>query len=863
MRYIECDLPIEGLNAITEKEGNAKKPIYQIHKWWARRLGSVFRMLILAAFTEWDDSLSPEDNQHRLWNRFYSKNELKNREGKPPIILDPFMGGGTTVVEALRLGCKVIGIDLNPVAWFVTKKEIDPIDFNALDVAFKHLEATVAPRIKHYYHTTCPQGHEVDVMYSFWVKKIPCLACGEEVRLFPSFRIATKNGEHTVFCPQCYRIKNGVSSLDDLIECPECGYEYIPSEGYSGGGKYTCPSCGQKEKVLKAIQRLEGPPDAEMFALEYYCPICGRGYKGVTSKDKALYEEARAEFQRLRDTLPFPRTKIPEEGRSDPRPINYGYKYFYQMFNERQLLCLSLLLEEILKIEDENTKEYLLLAFSNCLDGNNMFAKYNYPGQKVEEMFARHAYWPTSMPAENNVWGTKYGKGPFEKRYKLLREAKEYTFKPYEMESLYNPSRKFTGDSALGIVGDNLHQGCQAVLKADTSEDMNFIDSKVDAVITDPPYCDNVMYSELADFFYVWLRLALKDRYPWFETEISPRAREIVKNSARHNSSKKPGQADRDAEDFFFQGLTRVFKESHRVLRDGGPFVFTFHHKEPWAWKSVLRSIVEAGFYVSAVYPVHAEMKTSTHLQETGGIAYDIPFVCYKRTVEARKIAWESLKDEIYAQVEDTVGAIRRSGRRISDSDLFVITMGRCLEVYSKYWPNVMRSGQPVDIDTAVDEIEGMVDSLIKSYELKLLPAGLDETTQLYLLYIAGERGLAWDDLRKRFTTGGGFSLEEFNRRNYLEERKGRTVVPTPPSKRLEFIEKEMERGRPLPLIDIVHYLYAVLESGLDIRSDLQRWQRDGLAQVLDLLYKKTGIKVYNQLREHAEAVGAGQRRLL
>jgi len=122
---------------------------------------------------------------------------------------------------------------------------------------------------------------------------------------------------------------------------------------------------------------------------------------------------------------------------------------------------------------------------------------------------------------------------------------------------------------------------------------------------------------------------------------------------------------------------------------------------------------------------------------------------------------------------------------------------------------------------------------------------------------------LTWDDLRKRFTTGGGFSLEDFNRRNYLEERKGRTVVPTPPSKRLEFIEREMERGRPLPLIDIVHYLYAVLGSGLDIRSDLQRWQRDGLVQVLDLLYKKTGIKVYNQLREHAEAVGAGQRRLL
>lgn len=387
MRYIERDLPIEGLNAISEKEGNAKKPIYQIHKWWARRLGSVFRMLILAAFTEWDDSLSPEENQRRLWSRFYSRNELKNKEDKPPIILDPFMGGGTTVVESLRLGCKVIGIDLNPVAWFVTKKEIDPIDFDALDAAFKHLERTVAPRIKRYYRTTCPKGHEADIMYVFWVKKVPCLACGEEVRLFPSFRIATKNGKHTVFCPHCYHITREVSSLDSPVECPECGTEYTPEEGYSGGGKYTCPACGQKESILKAIQRREGPPEAEMFALEYYCKVCGRGYKGVTGSDRALYEGARTEFRRLKGELLFPRTKIPEEGRSDPRPINYGYKYFYQMFNERQLLCLSLLLGEILKIKDENTREYMLLTLSAITETNNTFCRYHETKLGLQNLF--------------------------------------------------------------------------------------------------------------------------------------------------------------------------------------------------------------------------------------------------------------------------------------------------------------------------------------------------------------------------------------------------------------------------------------------------------------------------------------------
>lgn len=681
------------------------------------------------------------------------------------------------------------------------------------------------------------------------------------MRLFPSFRIATKNGKHTVFCPQCYHIKGDVSSLSSQVECPECGMEYTPEEGYSGGGKYTCPSCGQKEKVLKAIQRLEGPPDAEMFALEYYCSICGRGYKGVTSKDKMLYEEAKAEFQRLRNKILFPRQAVPD-GLKTRELLNHGYKYFYQMFNGRQILCLSLLLQELLKIEDQNTREYMLVTFSDCLNANNMFCKYNAQAQKLEPLFGLHAFHPIDIPIENNVWGTKLGRGTFLKYYGKTLRGKRYATSPYEQESLYNPQRRNIGDSAIGVVADKLEGSSTAILKADTAEDLTFINSHVDAVITDPPYCDNVMYSELADFFYVWLHLGLQDKYLVFEQELSPRAREIVKNVARHNGSKKQGEADEAAEEFFFQGLTRSFKECFRVLRDDGLFVFTFHHKEPWAWKSVLQSIVEANFYVTSVYPVSSEGRTGVH-GDPGNIGYDIPFVCRKRVEEPRRVAWETLKDEIHAKVEETVGTVRRSGRRIRDSDLFVIAMGRCLDVYSKYWPNVMRGGQSVDVSTAVDEIEEMTDSLIKSYELKLLPAGLDETTQLYLLYIAGERGLTWDDLRKRFTTGGGFSLEEFNRRNYLEERKGRTVVATPPSKRLEFIEREMERGRPLPLIDIVHYLYDVLESGLDIRSDLQRWQRDGLIQVLDLLYKKTGVKVYNQLREHAEAVGAGQRRLL
>lgn len=122
-------------------------------------------------------------------------------------MLDPFMGGGTTVVEALRLGCKVIGLDVNPVAWFITKKSVEPVDLSKLQEAFKSLERTVAPEILQWYRTQCPKGHEADVMYVFWVKTVECSSCGKKTRLFNSFRIATKGGKDAVICPACYTVQ--------------------------------------------------------------------------------------------------------------------------------------------------------------------------------------------------------------------------------------------------------------------------------------------------------------------------------------------------------------------------------------------------------------------------------------------------------------------------------------------------------------------------------------------------------------------------------------------------------------------------------------------------------------------------------
>jgi len=175
MRPIEKDFPIEHVNEIAEKEAHAKekfRPVLFIHKWWARRLGSVFRTIVL--YTLVDENTKVLDERTGKWRKI-TKEELENPwllylkdvdfGGK--VVLDPMMGGGTTVVEALRTGCKVVAQDLNPVAWFLVKKIVEPVDIEKLEETFKKLESQVADEIKKYYKTKNTQRSTVENLKMF------------------------------------------------------------------------------------------------------------------------------------------------------------------------------------------------------------------------------------------------------------------------------------------------------------------------------------------------------------------------------------------------------------------------------------------------------------------------------------------------------------------------------------------------------------------------------------------------------------------------------------------------------------------------------------------------------------------------
>src|SRR6056297_645117 len=339
---IERGYPIERVNEIAAKEGRAKmhyRPIYTTHKWWARRLGCVFRAISLYTLLDDPEKVSVFEPGHEgstlasygddadgesdidiasllervdmtdpesLWELYPKDVRVEDKK-----ILDPFMGGGTSLVEASRFGAEVVGNDLNPVAWFVTKKELEAgqTDIQELEKAFEQVKEEVADEITQYYKTPCPNGdHEADVMYNFWVKELDCVSCGHTVPLFKDYRIAAgryeNDDKYNVLCPDC----GSVTLVDDWqteSACNDCGHGFVPKEGnVSRGGKYNCPDCGQKYKITDAIQEQEGY-DVRLYSLEYYCEECDhagkdkssyKGYKRVEEADSDLFERAKHEL---------------------------------------------------------------------------------------------------------------------------------------------------------------------------------------------------------------------------------------------------------------------------------------------------------------------------------------------------------------------------------------------------------------------------------------------------------------------------------------------------------------------------------------------------------------------------------------
>lgn len=641
------DLPYEKIYEAARKEASRKKPAFFIHKYFARRITSSFRMMLLGSLLEKDKD---------IWDYLYGS--FENCDLDKFVVLDPFMGGGTSLFEACRLGISVIGNDLQPLSKFVTKALLKTMDVSTVKKSMKILEKKVAPQIMKYQQTTCPECQKkADIMYSFHVKTTRSAGQCKEHALFSNYVLALKGDVFTLVCPDCGEVFEHNFKRNGEACCPACHRTFHdPKDGKVDHGKFICDVCGEEHVISDYTAETGYPFSTKLIAIEYYCPHCtGHGYKKISSEDVELYRQACTDYEKMKPDLPIPDIDIPV-GYNTNQILNHGYKKFSDLFNKRQLLELGMLLKAINELEDKEAQFWLQLAFSGMLEMNNMFCRYQANAYKICNIFFNHAYVPITMPVENNVWGTKLGTGNFIKTVEKIIRGKKFCSDIYDIATATKdgktivekrPSSEKVECDPVDCIEDMTPHN--PFLHCGDSRNMSFIpDKSVSMVLTDPPFGANVMYSELIDFFHVWNHKSALAHDLGFDEPLSPKANEIIVNPTRNLT-----QED------YCKGLCQVFSECNRVLQDNGLLIFSFHDKSLDSWLSLLGSIDQAGFDLVKVYPLHSETRTGAHTSNKNSIALDIMLICRKKAIKTKKISGD--KQDIYKEaLKETEEAISR-----------------------------------------------------------------------------------------------------------------------------------------------------------------------------------------------------------
>jgi adenine-specific DNA methylase len=686
--------PFEALSDISEIESWRKevnRPIYHVHKWWAQRLGSVFRAMILATF-------APE--QADVLKEFYTRPRTSKR-----IVFDPFMGSGTTLGEAVKLGFRAIGKDINAVSHFLVRNALAAHSRADVMREFDAFESDTAPHIRKFYRTALPDGTSAESLYYFWVKYVPCPKCGNAVDLFSRYVFSQhaypqKYPASKSVCPGCGAI-NTVPFDSTSARCDKCHAKYNPQCGPAHGTKATCPACPHEFPIAKTVKALGTPPAHRMYAKMVLTENGEKQYHAVTPADLDLYATAERELATIRK--PYPVVAI-EPGYNTNQALNYNYTHWHEMFNARQLLCLSILAARIRKIADAPTRELFACLFSGCLEFNNMFASFKGEGTgAVRHMFSHHILKPERTPLEANLWGTPKSSGSFSTlfRSRILR-ALDYQESPFELRPVRD-GKKIVGEKVFGAshaievkIADNFADftnGKQVYLACGDSAETDIESGSVDAVVTDPPFFDNVHYSQLADFFHVWQRHILGAN--------GSRATGTTRHELEVQQSDPGAFADR---------LTRVWKECHRVLRDDGLLVFSYHHSRADGWRCVLKALTDAHFVIVATHPIKAEMSVAApKLQTKEPIDYDIIIVCRKRkSVESLlPFPFATLLRQASTDAKEQLDRLRSRERRISRNDVRVILMAQVIRRLST---QAVTSNDPIREHTA--ELEASIAAL-------------------------------------------------------------------------------------------------------------------------------------------------------
>jgi len=591
------------------------------------------------------------------------------------------MGGGTSLLEANRLGFDVTGFDINPMSYWIVKQEIEHLNLTAYDEAANFLRDELEKDIGILYLTQCAicGSEEAHVKYFLWVKTIGCEYCEKRIDLFPGYLLSSdaRHPKNVFVCSSCGKLTE-TNDRKSPGTCRYCG-AFLSLKEPASRNSCSCPRCGKRNHFPNA--RL-GPPRHRLFAMEYHCPSCksghtGRFFKSLGDQDLRRVVESEARWAKLQSRF-VPDDVIPS-GDETNRLHRWGYTRYREMFNARQLLGLERSARIISAITNERVRNALATNLSDLLRYQNMLCRYDTIALKSLDIFSVHGFPVGLIQCESNFLGIVdrdrnvcVGSGGWKNITEKFHRAKSFCDAPFEVRHI--GKRKVIVPIKGEWIGDHSESGKTArqrivQIHCGDAGAAELPESSLDAVFTDPPYYGNVQYAELMDFCYVWLRRLIGNSL------------DIFKNYSTRNPLELTGNMDigRGLQ-HFIKGFSSVFQRMVKALKPGAPLAFTYHHNTIEAFVPVAVAILDSGLTCSASLPCPAETGASIHINGTGSSIIDTVFVCRTTGVVSRKTLASSPGEEA-SLVRDDLGELRRGNVKPSPGDTRCIAYGHLVRL--------------------------------------------------------------------------------------------------------------------------------------------------------------------------------------
>jgi adenine-specific DNA methylase len=740
-RLIEDSLPLGEISEYSAAEKSIRHGhISTLHLWWARRPLAAARAATMAALLP----APRNEDERRLFHKLITDNldwELSKEPQKQadhlrailkehgvvaaPKTLDPFSGGGALPLEAERLGAEAFATDLNPVAHLVElatlyypqrfahlrserTNEDKLLGRSRLVAEIERWSKVVQERatadLEKYYRL----DNKDEPLFYIWARTVRCQnpACRAEIPLVGSFILQKKSDYVAALIPRVSAKRKEVDF--DIVENPDEKHDL--AAGIVTRANAVCPCCNEttSSKDIKA-RGMAGELGHRLLAVAVREGTRGKRYRVPTASEARRAKDVPTP-EAFGDIPAVPHEPLPPNDTRAFFVTLYGLRTWGSIYNPRQALAMATfarhvraLAKEIKESNKDLGEEadefsravttYLGLCVSKLSDFSSSITILN----------------PHDSPRPKNTF---------------RMQAIQMTWDYLEVNPISDGAgswQKITSD--IDTTLERLtFQGHARVQRA-SADQLPFDAGAFDAIITDPPYYDAVPYSDLSDYFYVWLRRAIGELHPEvLATELTPKRSEMVQNPAHNKSA-----------GFFESAMSRAFGEMHRTLKDEGIMVLVFAHKSTSAWETLLKALLDNNLVVTASWPIETEKPGRTRAIGSAALASSVFIVCRKRSAHDEGFL-DDVEPDMRARLHERLDYFWSQG--IRGADFFMSAIGPAVEVFGRHKRVLKLSGEEVTIAELLDKVRGIV----ADYALQRIVHGeaagnVDEASRFYVIW--------------------------------------------------------------------------------------------------------------------------------